>query len=242
MKKEQPLVSLGLHSEEIGIYETLLTHGALSPTELCALTKLHRPTLYKRLKELDSKNLITLTPHGKRKKYIANSPKKLKELSFLKDKIVQDEIIRLEELVSTPRNIPHITVHQGASALRLIDEQMTQELKKNDTYYRYSSIDNETWIPGRYMTKRAKSLRDAKALQRLVITNEETRSRQRNNKNRSIKIVPKKYDLFKHGVGQVIYDDKIIIIDYNNEIAVVIDNAPVAAFQKALFKTLFHYL
>lgn len=242
MKKESPLLALGLHEEEINIYEALMLQGPMSPTELCAHTKLHRPSLYAHLRGLETKDLISVAPFGKRKKYIANSPKKLKELSLHQEKNIQEEIIRLEELVTIPKGIPRVTVHQGAQALRIIDEEMTQELKKNDTYYRYSSIDNETWVPGRYMTARAKSLRNAKELQRLVITNEETKVRQSSNRNRAIKVVPKKYDLFKHNVAQCIYGDKVIIIDYNNEIAVVIDNAPIAAFHKALFKSFFHSL
>jgi sugar-specific transcriptional regulator TrmB len=242
MKKPSPLVSLGLCEEEIKIYEELIVRGASSPTELCVYTKMHRPALYLHLKGLETKDLISVLPSGKRKKYIASSPKKLKDLSSLREKSIQEEIIRLEDMVSMPKSLPRITVRQGTSAIRSAYEEMTQELKKDDVYYRYSSIDNATWIPGRYITDKAKQLRNAKDLQRFIITNEETKTRKSKNPNRSIKTVPKKYDLFKHNVGQLIYSNKVVIIDYNNEMVVVIDNGPIAAFQKALFKTFFSYL
>jgi sugar-specific transcriptional regulator TrmB len=242
MKKQSALTLLGLHDEEIRIYETLITKGPLSPTEICVYTKLHRPNAYVHIANLEQKNLISIVPHGKRKKYSANSPKLLKELSVTQEKMVLEEIMRLEEIETPKEKTPGIVVRYGREAIKMLYEEAVMELKKGDVYYRYHSIDTEAWVPGMYATAKSRRVRDSKDLQRLVITNEENMNRKRQNPNRHIKTVPKKFDLFKHNVGQLMYGNKTAIIDYNNEVAVIIDSAPITMFQKAIFKTFFHYL
>jgi sugar-specific transcriptional regulator TrmB len=242
MKKSSPLTLLGLSSEEARIYEVLMTKGAMSPTELCARTDLYRPTIYQSLEALLTKNLVSIVPYGKRSKYTANSPKRLKELSASQEKIIEEEIIRLEEIIPQKSGLPNIVVRQGRQAIRMIYEEVVQELKKGDVYYRYQSIDTEKWVPGLYITAKSRRIRDFKDLQRFVITNDENRKRKNNNPNRSIKALPKLHDLFRHNVGQLMYANKTVLIDYNKEVATIIESEAITSFQKALFKTLFHYL
>jgi sugar-specific transcriptional regulator TrmB len=242
MKKISPLTLLGLKNEDIAVYEVLIEHGNLSPTELCAKTNLYRPTVYASLQSLIGKDLISIVPSGKRNKYAANSPKRLKELSDEQEKTITEEIIRLEELgVFTP-NIPKVTIRQGKQAIRALYEELVIELKKKEIYYRYHSIDTDNWTSGKYITQRARLIRDAKELERYVITNEANKKRKANRITRHIKVLPKKHDLFTHNVGQVMYGNKTAIIDYNSETATIIESEAITAFQITLFKTLFHYL
>ena len=242
MKYTSPLISLGLHADEVIIYETLIIRGALSPTELCRHTKLHRPSMYKFLDALLQKNLASIVPSGKRNKYVANSPKRLQELSKDQEKRIEGEIIRLEEKVELPKNVPEVVVRNGVQAIKTVYEEMIQEMKKGDVYYRYASLNAHTWTPGKYITAKSKRLRDAKQLQRYIITNQETKSRKRKDFNRDIKVVPQKFDLLKHNVGQMLYNNKVVIIDYNTDSVVIIENKNIAEFQKVLFRAFFYYL
>ena len=116
------------------------------------------------------------------------------------------------------------------------------ELKKHDIYYRYHSIDTDNWTSGQYVTSRARQIRDAKELERYVITNEANKKRKANRLTRHVKVLPSKHDLFKHNVGQVMYGNKTAIIDYNSETATIIESEAITAFQIALFKSLFSYI
>jgi hypothetical protein len=173
---------------------------------------------------------------------VASSPKRLKELLTEQERKIDEEIIALEDSVTSSQHSPIVTMRHGTQALRQLDEEMTLELKKGDTYYRYSSVDSDKWIPGRYMTNTSKKLRNAKDLQRFIITNDSEKIRKSWHPNRAIKTVPKKFDLFKQHVNLLVYGDKVIIADFEDETAVVIENKKFAEFQKALFKTLYHYL
>ena len=177
MKRKTPLVSLGLTDEEIKVYEVLLKYPLLSPTEITTKTLLHRPSVYKALEQLLEKDLIKIVILGKRNKYSPNPPKRLKDLSSLYQSEIDEEIIRLEDLYVKNPNIPKVSIRQGKQAIRALYEELVMELKKGEVYYRYHSIDTENWTSGKYVTLRARQVRDAKELERYVITNEANKKR-----------------------------------------------------------------
>jgi sugar-specific transcriptional regulator TrmB len=242
MKKTSPLTLLGLHIDEVTIYEELITRGPLSPTDICAYVKMHRPQVYTNLASLEGHSLVSVVPYGKRKKYVANSPKYLKDVSSRQEKLILDEIIRLEDIETPQGETPSVVVRQGQEALRQIYEDAVQELKKGEVYYRYLAIDTDKWVTGSYVTPKAIRIRNAKELERFIITNEDNKKRKAENPRRAIRLVPKKFDLFKHHIGQLMYSNKTAIFDYHNQTAVVIESGPITKFQIAIFKTLFHYL
>ncbi len=242
MKKDSPLQAIGLSKEEILVYECLLTEGPLSPTELEATTKLHRPAVYRSLEGLLSYNLVVEVPFGKRKKYAPASPKHLKNLLDAQEKVILDEIIRLEDLAQTEKSVPKVVVLRGKQALKTIYNQITQELSKGDVYYRYQSVDGDKLASGAYMSEGARKLRNIKGLQRLVITNAANKNKIANHPSRLVKVLPDKYALFEHGVGQIMYGNKTAIIDYGNETATIIESDAITAFQKSVFKALFYYI
>lgn len=242
MKKQNPLLGVGLSSDDIIVYECLLQKGNLSPTELCKYSKLYRPTVYMALENLENKNLVTVIPAGKRKKYTALPPKQLKNLLHAQEDVVTKEIIRLEELQIAPKNLPKVIVLSGKNALRTIYEEMTQELKKGDVYYRYQAVDSEVLQKGNYMSNKARALRNAKQLERFVITNTNNKKKIKPFPARYVKTIPNSLGLFDHGVAQFMYSNKTAIVDYHNETATIIESDSITSFQKAIFKSLFHYI
>jgi predicted transcriptional regulator len=242
MKKKNTLENLGLSANDVLIYEHLLKHGALSPTELAAYTKFNRPSVYSSIRTLLDMNLVVESPFGKRSKYTALPPKQLKNLLHTQEEQIQKEIIRLEEITPPVMGIPKVVVLSGRNALRTIYEQIMRELKKGDVYYRYQAVDGDTLKSGGYMSQSARLLRNAKEIERYVITNAKNKSKIASHPNRLVKVLPDKYALFEQGVGQIIFGNKTAIIDYNSESATVIESESISNFQKAVFKSLFNYI
>jgi len=107
-------------------------------------------------------------------------------------------------------------------------------------YFRYSSalaLNREKFIPKDY-----RSVRDKKGLERLIITNESTRGLHVKRLGREVKAVPADFDLFEYNISQLIYGNKVSLIDYNTKTAITIENAMIAEFQKKIFKLLFKKL
>ncbi|MCH8518782.1 hypothetical protein LAT59_03410 [Candidatus Gracilibacteria bacterium] len=119
---------------------------------------------------------------------------------------------------------------------------VVETLEKGDTYYRYSSRKHDVlrgFLPESY-----KKLRDAKEIQRCIITSKElkTMKEKENKLNREMRAIPEDYDLFDDNIGKIIYGNKVAIIDYNTSTSFIIENKKFAEFEKKIFLLLYRYL
>jgi hypothetical protein len=114
-------------------------------------------------------------------------------------------------------------------------------LKHGEVFYRYSTASDlrraNSYLPHDYRMRR-----DAKQLERYLITSETQARDKQSRLERAIKTVPAKYDLFDQNVTQIIYGNKVALIDYNTETALVIENSKIAEFQRKLFMLLYKKL
>ena len=74
------LSKLGLTKIESSIYLALLDEGNLSVSSIAEKTGLYRPQVYKYLPRLIDKNLASESREGKRKTYMAESPRQIQNL------------------------------------------------------------------------------------------------------------------------------------------------------------------
>lgn len=79
-------------------------------------------------------------------------------------------------------------------------------------------------------------------IQKFVITNERTQNLRTPRLERYSKAVPKQFDLFEYDITELIFKDKVAFIDYQTEIASLIESATFANFQRQIFKLLFDRL
>ena len=93
-----------------------------------------------------------------------------------------------------------------------------------------------------YVPKNYQARRDAKRLERYVITNKSTLARKPSKLERAIRMIPHGTDLFAYDITQLIYWPKIAFVDYNTETSVIIENPIIAKFQERLFKLLYQRL
>lgn len=129
----------------------------------------------------------------------------------------------------------------GRDGIRKVYDDIVATLKKGDTFYRYSS-SRRPKKRDYYVSKDYSKRRDEKQLERYVITNEGTGKLKKPKFEKSIKTVPKSFDLFEYDITQIIYADKVAFVDYNTETAIIIENPIIAEFQKKIFKLLFQKL
>jgi len=230
---------IGLSETDAIVYATLVFNGEMLPTEIGKASGLYRPVVYKAIETLGEYKLIRISSRGKRKTYSAESPDRLEALfkeyeqSFFEN---LEDVYRIHES-STDK--PTISVAEGEHAIRDVYNDVINTLDKNEMYYRYSSIKQfkkTTFIPKDYQYKR-----DKKGLERMVITgfaNQPVRKRL----GRTVKTIPKEFDLFEDEINLVIYKDKVSIIDYPSKVTINIKHKKFAEFQKKLFRLLFSKL
>lgn len=241
MTKQELLGTLGLSPEESAAYLALLEHGPANVSDISRQTKLHRPAVYQVLPELMDRGLVTSVPHGKQKWYAAEPPDKLHSLLETArsefDKLLPD----LERAFAVNAKKPVVKSLDGIQGIRFVYDDLLRTLKRGDIFYRYSA-QHEFAAGERYLPKDYRERRDAKGLQRFVITSSSVMKKKRPRLERAIKVVPPKYGLFDFGITQLVYGDKLAFIDYNTDTATIIENPVIAKFQATLFKILFDQL
>lgn len=234
------LERIGFTGEESAVYTALLELGPSSITEIIKKAKLHRPKAYKVVSSLMDKDLVRIMPKGKSKLYVAESPEKIERLFSHLETEFNKEIQSLYESYEAQSKKPRVTYYEGDKSIIEAYADVVHTLKKNDTYYRYSSaltLQRKKYLPRDY-----REIRDKKQLERLVITNADGFNLRKAKLGKTVKAVPKDFDLFSHNVSQIIYGNKVSFIDYNSKSTITIENPMIAEFQKKIFKLLFKRL
>ncbi len=239
------LMGLGLTKRASAVYVALLREGELGVSDLARALKLTRVVIYATLRELMDGGLVVVHPKGKYKVYAAAHPKKLEDRFVAIADRFDEHITALSAMrKQSEAERPAVVYSEGKEAIKAIYDDVATSLPPHGTYYRYSStkVRNGERINGSYVSKKYRLLRNKKQLERFVITNEPNRNSKQLNLDREVKVVPADFDLFEYDVSQVIYGDKVAVIDYNSETAMVIENKTVAQFQKKIFELLWRKL
>jgi len=231
------LKNLGLDQNEEKTYVFLLENGASSPTDIEKKTSIHRPIVYKALESLKNKNLVNISPKGKRTLYTAESPEKLESIFRELEKTFFNDVEDLHNLYELgQKNKPKVTYNEGKQAIQDSYMDIPNTLDKDAEYYRYMSIQNSN--REKFLPKGYRELRNKKGLESMIITNKSAKKDKIRLGSR-VKVLPDSYDLFEYNIGQVIYGDKVAIVDYDSQSVITINHPKFAEFQKKLFKLLF---
>jgi sugar-specific transcriptional regulator TrmB len=236
------LERLGLGKTEIATYIYLVQHGEHSISDISRSLSIHRPLIYKALEELQEKGIASITFKGKQKRYIAENPAKLR--TIVKDLTVdlEEALPDLEDLYVPRSSKPAIKYFEGRKGITAVFADVVTSLKKGETFYRYTSEKDLDKVNS-YLPKDYRKIRDEKKLERLVISNPISGSKKKARLDRFIKFIgTDDVTLFQQNAIQLIYGNKIALIDLNSESSLIIENQTLADFQKAIFKMLYKKL
>lgn len=237
MKYTTALEKVGLNNKESLIYESLLKNGPSSIVAISHLSGINRPALYTLLPKMIQRNLILEIKQGKRTQYQAMSPNNLDPIIKLTQNSLESIVNNLNNEYSKKKIIPQTEIYYGKSGIARVFMDVVTTLDKGETYYRYSvrhHIVND-FLPPAY-----RKVRDAKKLERLVITNEASSKLKKPKLERFVKVLPGNYEVFN--VGKVIYKNKIAYVDYENEVACIIFNESIYKLEKKIFMSLYKSL
>lgn len=240
MDKNQLLKSLGLTEYESQIYLTLLEKGVAGISKISRETGINRPAIYRTIPLLIKRGLISEVIKKKQRLYTAESPEKLEAALENIHKNFEEALPDLIQNFEGVQNKPIVKYLSGKRGISFIFEDLVRTLKKGDIFYRYSAPRDlgkaEKYLPDNY-----RKVRDEKQLERCVITGEGIAEQKSPRLERDLKVLP--------GIGeddfnvtQVIYGNKIALINYDTETAVLIEDRLMANFHRMIFKNLFNRL
>ena len=228
----------GLTEAEGEIYLSLLREGGQTISGLSRTTKLFRPSIYKALALLKGKKLVSLLSSGKRIVYTAEPPKILEEVARGLQKEISEIIPELESLRNRHGIKPLVRLVDGKEGLRSIFSDVVESLNAGEVFYRYTS-ESDLEKANSYLPADYRSRRDAKKLERYVISNQASGSKKKVRLERAMKIIPPQTELFEDNIIEIIYGNKVAFLDLTTETGVIMENPHIASFQKKIFKLLY---
>ena len=210
------------------------------PSTVAALSKrirVHRPAVYRALTALEREHLVTRRRFGGRV-FISASPREAIALRFAG---VQEAVRTTSSEKPLTESFGAIRYLEGERSVAAIFTDLTAHAKRGDTFYRYTSerdLDQvNALLPSDYRTRR-----DAKRLERLVISNPESGSRKKSRLERFIKFLGSDKESFRQNAIQLIYGSRVAFIDLNTYRGFIIENETLADFQKTIFRALYKRL
>jgi sugar-specific transcriptional regulator TrmB len=239
--KDNFLTSYGWNDSEFLVYQTLVTRGPLTMSDIVVISSLHRPYAYKTVESLMKKKAVHLSPVKHKKLYAAESPQKIKQLLEEEKEKASEKLDALEELYVSPHLKTIITHFQGKKGLTDMFADLVKSQKKGDIFYRYTS-EKDTDYTNTLLPKDYRAIRDKKQLERFVISTLDIAAGKEKRLERATKIIPKNETSFNQDCIQLIYGNKVAFMDIAQLQGVVIENKNLAQFQKEIFKLLYKRL
>jgi len=235
------LTKFWLTEKEAKIYLDLLENGNSRITAIAARLGLHRVEIYRLLPGLVEKWIISKAVEGKTATYLAASPEKLEKLLDDIREWLASVLPSLQEKYQKKRSKDIIQVYNGINAIEKLYNDIGNELPQWWVYYRYTSRsdDNRKWWK---TFEKYRKLRKEKQLRRYIIISESGSKHKSKDPNRSVAVVPARFDAFDDNFQKIIYNDKVAIVDMLGNRAYVIENPDLARFETKLFKFMYKFL
>lgn len=208
---------------------------------LARVAKLNRPAAYRIVADLEQRGLLRRVVSGKRIHFAAETPEKMETVLTDAHQASIGILEDLKEQHTRRGTAPEVTVGYGKKGIARVYDDILHTLARGDVFYRYSSASKKR-TKHAYVPKDYEARRDAKRLERYVITNKRTSALKTKKLERYIRIIPAEFDRFEYDITLLVYAHKIAYIDYNSETAVTIESRAAAQFQRRLFQLLFSKL
>lgn len=231
----------GLSEREALVWHALMTEGASNISELARATELHRPALYELLPSLIEKKLVKEVTTHRRVAYRATGTRALEMFRASRDVAYAKELKRLKKFDAQPDVSEDVRVYHGKE-MRKVWEDVLASTPQASVFYRYDGyappIHAQDYMPKDYYARI-----EHKKIDRFVITNGALRkSAYKKRLECASRMLPKSFDAFEQGVSQFIFGDKLALIDFKTETAIVITNKTLAKYHAKLFQYLYRSL
>ncbi len=243
MKKYIHILSqLGLPDHASKIYLGLLEQWSISLSQLTESTGLQRIQIYRNLPVLIDRGFVFVIQKGKRKIYSPASPNILKSEYELLQQNTFHVLDELGEKYKNSQNQTNIVFWKGKKAIENVYHDILSTLWKNWEFLRITSeLDNEK-IKKQFQPRDYISKRDALWIERSLILSEKAYAQKSRKLEREEKVVNSKDIMLDDNIMFTIYGNKISLIDFNKETAIIIESPEMARFQEKIFKLLFKKL
>lgn len=223
------------------VYTTL--SKSIDPLSVSAIAEradISRVVVYRCVASLSRDALVAATVRGKRTLYSATGSEALADAMQLTTTTAA--FTAAKHRTAREKDMPaHIRFLRGNEGIREAFDDVVTHTPKRGTVFRYTSEQSVDEVNA-YLAPDYRKRRDAKRLERLVISNPLTKAQKRSRLERFIRTIPEDADIFDQNVIQLVYGERVSFIDITNKQVTIIENKALADFQKVIFKQLYKRL
>ncbi len=239
MQLRETFERLGLPKHSAEIFEVLEKSGPSNVSAISKALRVHRPAIYRALNALSKIHFVSEKQFGKRPLYAAEERSRITHAFALGAK----DVSTLERAAerSPSLGMGSIRYLEGEKGVGAIFNDIVEHCRRGDTFYRYTS-ERDLDAVNRLLSSDYRKRRDAKRLERLVISNPESGKRKRNRLERFIKFLGSEKESFHQNAIQLVYGKRIAFLDLNTYKGFIIENETLAEFQKTIFRALYKRL
>lgn len=234
------LVELGFSEKEADVYLALLKLGKGTVSSIARKAGIQRTTAYNVLDGLVSKNLVRITGKEPKQEYVAESPDIILKVLKTKQKKTEEQLNAANKIVPQLKSIhnkgnrPKISFYEGQEGLiRVYEDTLTS----SEPIRAYATLDDMyQTLPGYfpdYFKRRAKKNIPIRAI---LPATQTTSERMGHNKEemRTVALIPA--DKFRFSPEINIYDDKVMIASWREELGIIIESAEIADAMKKIYE------
>lgn len=234
------LTQFGFSEKEVQVYLALLTLGKGTVSKITQAAHLNRTTGYDILNTLVQKGVITISGKEPKQEYVAESPQKI--IQYLKKKLADNErnLKKAQEMIPELTSLhnksgrPKVRFYEGKQGL---EEVYEDTLTSHEPIRAYAAIDDmhkalPEYFPKYYKRRAGKKIN----IRGIVPATQVALERSQHNKEeaREMALVPAEKFYFSPEIN--IYDNKIMIASWREELGIIIESEEIADAMKKIYE------
>lgn len=238
---EEPLKRLGLTEKEAKVYLATLELGTDTIQNIAKKAGLKRPTVYLITEELMTKGLLSKKPMPRGDLFIAENPEHLKSIIHQREKHLADALPFLRAIYNVEKGKPQVQVYEGIENMKRIYFELILKSKSEVLFFSSIKKINETipdlldsWLQ---MTKNE----DENKIQSRELINPDPEDieyglRAIKTGQTQVRIIPKKFPQLFTGADNAIFEDKLMIVCFEQKLfTTIIQSKVIADTMRALY-------
>lgn len=236
MQLDHLLQQMGFSKNESKIYLAALESGPSSAQELAKAADLPRTTAYSVLEYLVERGVVAKTMHQGKTRFLAEPPAKLATIVEDLQKQVKESLPQLEAIYNKSETKPKIYFFEGKGAIRrAFDETLVDKPKEILMWLTDFNIDLDSYnFDPNYIPTRIKFDMHAKRIASEG-SSWQTINQPRDKQELSETIIVPK-DKFLIGIEVMIYDNKVLFINFAENNFVMIESKAIAEAMRQAYQ------
>jgi len=235
------LEEIGLNEKEAKVYIAVLELGEGSASEIAKKSEVNRATTYFTLENLMKIGLVSASNEEKKQKFVPEDPSQLENIITKQQQALEQKKKGLKNVVEELNSINSASIKKPIVKYYLGKEGIMRmassylEVKEKEMFIAFSADTLHRFLTEEDLTQLRKKRIAQNTYSNTLYTSEKSEALQHKNAD-IFKVDDKKFP-FKGDVA--IYDDKIRLTSFEDQIGIIIENESIATTLKSIFRIAF---